>query len=244
MNALVIRRKVLLVFALALPAGCRDVLDVKGYGSTVTGRCERIPYYFESCQRCMDHSCCAEAKDCAADPACTALTTCLAKCEGSEVGCRTKCHLSVRRTSAASALIACAAKECTMCAAARAAPGGQACAQCLEDTAPKSVETFSKNVDALEWESCLKDCPPGYEDRCTCTTFAGGRGAYEALQNVPNCTGFCSDPDWSCLGSVEWPPLQPSMRPSLELHVGAAPVSNSTTQLVGAAVTQIGRAHV
>jgi hypothetical protein len=234
-----------LLASLAAPVGCRDVLDVKGYGTappTFIGKCDGIPYSSESCQKCMDESCCNDAMDCAGDPSCTALATCLARCSKTDVRCRTTCHLSIRRTTAASKVIACAATQCKACAAARAAPGGQDCAACLEAQAPEDVATFSKNVDALEFESCRKDCPPTYEEQCPCSAFEAGKQALQVLQDVPLCTMPCERPDWSCLGNVQWPPLpsQTSSRPSLELHVGAAPVSNATIHMVGATVTLCG----
>ncbi|HEX4338989.1 MAG TPA: hypothetical protein VH062_23945 [Polyangiaceae bacterium] len=223
--------------------GCRSILGVDGYGTlapdggtssdgaapTFIGKCDGTAYDSASCRDCIDDRCCAEATKCLVEPACAALSSCLAKCAADDAACKVKCNLGTRRTTEMSNLMVCAAKNCVACAEAHATFGGVACEQCLEQHDPAELDTLAQNVDALELEACEADCPPGYESYCACDDhFAAGNPLLNKLRRVPLCLSACAETDWSCLGAVNWPPLA-DVSPPLELHVGVADVEFSNT---------------
>ena len=228
-------------------AGCRDVLGVTGYGvrpsdagaglrseagrsrevgTSYSSTCGGTAYASGACGACMDRACCSEASACALDPGCRALSTCLGQCGSDDAACRVVCNLSIRRTTAMSELMKCAADGCPRCAAAHATYGGLTCERCLEATDPGDLDRLSHSVAALELDSCQADCPPSYRTECRCDDVypqgeGEGRDVLDALNE--SCATECQDPDWSCLGSVQYAGI-PSDQKELVLHVGVAEV--------------------
>lgn len=87
-----------------------------------------------------------------------------------------------------SALMVCAAQQCSECAAAHATYGGADCERCLEknDEYSAALGRLSRNFAALELDSCQQDCPPAYRERCKCNDiFAlSGSGTTSATAGV------------------------------------------------------------
>jgi len=235
------------LFALGVAAagGCRQVLGVTGYaadlptgdaGQSFEEKCSNVTYASKTCGECMQTHCCAEGQACGNDPACAALATCLARCATTDTQCRVRCNLGTRRTSAASALMACAAAEhCDACAAGHATFGGLECTRCLEGQAGDALNEFSRNADALELDSCRLDCPPDLKSQCDCTDYAEGTSAVERLENL--CRDECDQPDWSCLGHLQAPrgnvdPLDLRVR-LVEAEPPGDPVDGATVRACG-----------
>lgn len=250
-----------MALATLLLAGCRDVLGVKGYttapaeaGARYTSSVSGIPYVSEACVKCIDDSCRMQQNDCSNDPACKVLSRCLAECKKDDVKCRVTCNLSTRRTTPMSKLMACAAAQCSECAAAHATYGGVACQRDLEKEHGPELDRLSRSVAALELDSCRQDCPPPLRDLCECSDiYAPGSSSADASIGTPSGDVSDSDAgdarpvvealenavttynddcllrqDWSCLGSV--PNLDvPTLPTELTLHVGFVDVTKTTT---------------
>jgi hypothetical protein len=186
--------------------------------STYRGKNGTI-YSSAVCRDCIDVKCPDQASTCASDPACRDLSGCLALCAKSDALCRVRCNLSTRRTTPMSALTACAAVNCSDCAAAHATYAGVTCQPCLDVENAGALGAFSRNFAALELDSCRQDCPPPYRDRehCPCSDIYGpvtsvsdagqrqvssraaedagdAEGVLKALESATKsgqCAGFC-----------------------------------------------------
>jgi hypothetical protein len=252
-GAPILLRAGLLAAAAVAFAGCRGVLGVDGYGTLPA---DAAP---STCQTCMDARCYDEMTRCAGEPACAALSACLAACdaddglrtEKAKDACRVTCNLSTRRTIQMSRVIECAARSCDQCSAAHATFGGVDCTSCLKREARDTLRALSASIPALELEACQQDCSPGFEDLCLCTDldFAGGADAgveggevLARLRGVDRCSEDCARPDWSCLGLVKPLLLPKSEPPQLALHVRLAAFEKTLNMvappsLVGAEVS-------
>lgn len=220
--------------------GCGTILGVDEYrisdkrdaATTYTDDFDLIQYASASCRDCVSASCRDEAVACAADPGCTARAMCLARCNAADHACRGKCNLSIYLTSGADAFTAltqCEASHpaCASCGSARSVRGGASCDSCIAEICPSALDALSQNLSALRLDAC--GCKGWGSPDCPCEAqYSSAKPILDAViggdpgdGGLPTdyacaaCYSVCHDDNaidaWSCLDSVQWPPLARSV---------------------------------
>ena len=180
------------------------------------------------CEACVERSCCAEATACSGSVSCTSLEGCLSGCAG-DPACRAACP---RGTSSlldveTQALTVCLASHCT--SECNLACGGSfiiddvdaaaACAQCVQQNACPQATACLTSPACVAWAYCTDTAhTPDVQSACP---NVGDAGLATFLPLLAAARGSCPScelgTDWSCAGSVQWPPYSGS---SFDLQVG------------------------
>ena len=198
-----------------------EIAPVPGDGSADADAANACGLALGNANDCAREFCCAEATRCAASPACSNLEVCLAG--ANDVQHRSNClrdnpiHGS---PDAPAALEACLAANCasTLSLAcggfAEIAPDAGGCQTCVTLNDCDSAAECATNPSCLAYYYCRRDCVTGDCVGVCDSTYGAGSpsgygqffGFYDGICRTACGNGF----DWSCLGTVTWPPSQGS----------------------------------
>lgn len=189
-----------------------------------------LPFADPVCGACIDQSCSAEARACAADSSCRAFEGCLAACARDALcaeGCLNRVphadlspetqfldHCQVAACSAECPSLQVSAADGQMCGPRKVASACQACC-CDEfaacDSDPECVSEYAcisqcAPFDALG-KPCFEACLGHAVDALNSHLFPAANCIFN-LDGASRCQDKCfAADDWSCLGGVTWPDL-------------------------------------
>jgi hypothetical protein len=197
--------------------GCSQVLDVDHYERTTAGTldsCGGLSYPNASCGTCMQ-ACCTEAAACATDPACAAIENCYARCAPGDVDCFGTCSSSVPySTRAQRQLERCLAnrceKDCNVGCARTMSPTRARCFA-VQPQACETERAIYADDASFAWWDCQARCHPSVTnpvpeiDACGCLSAHPDAAPLAQAKTAADKACARVAPDWSCLGSVQWP---------------------------------------
>ncbi|MDP9152064.1 MAG: hypothetical protein M3O36_19240 [Myxococcota bacterium] len=174
------------------------------------GLCGKLLHSSPSCASCMDSSCCAEARACAADPACQEASTCLAGC--SDAACQARCQGFYALPDTLIALRSCRLRQCaTACGSTcgEAASGAIGCQACEQSKCCALESACATNNACAALALCRANC----FGATTCPTdcearFPQGTADFTRLfACTDQCASACQPgQSWACLdGPILWP---------------------------------------
>jgi hypothetical protein len=227
------RATLLAVMLLSSPVACRQLVGFEdGPSSSSAGAKGYLssagywPFKDPVCGACIDRSCAAEAKACAADSSCQAFEGCLAGCAPADSACAESCLTRVRLAglSLETQLLGhCQTAACsTECPSFQVSLGdGQSCGPLRVSSACQACccDEFAacdSNPECLGETYCSRQCGRGDTLGNSCFRACMG-GAVDSpspsLDPIPQCLfggGRCqsqcfNEDDWTCLGRVQWP---------------------------------------
>jgi hypothetical protein len=166
-----------------------------------------------ACFDCLAAACCDGIAACAADEDCASLFSCLGGCVGdvaSIAACRTGCRQAAKIGTAASAALACEARNCE--ASCGLTCGGYlhrsaSCEACAFSSCCTEARSCATQGACAAVMSCFDGCAPD-DGPCelTCWQSSGAQAASALRECLAASCATCGDPQWNCLGHVERPP--------------------------------------
>jgi hypothetical protein len=158
----------------------------------------------------MDTNCCAEAKACAADPACDEASNCLAKC--SDDACSARCAVFDTQPDTLAALRSCRVRQCaTACGSTcgESASAIDACQACEQGSCCSQETACAGNTACAALNLCIANCFGAASCPSQCQAqFPLGTADYGSLFSCQSqCATACAPgQSWSCLdGPISWP---------------------------------------
>jgi hypothetical protein len=218
----------ILALFIALTAGCSQLSGVDDYSVGAVsaqaarheGRCGEFLYAGQSCQECVDTSCCDAANECAKRSACRGLYDCEAGCEPSDAACRAACagsyYGNALYSDARLDLAQCVVQNCSAACGYRGVNlFPPICAGCVEQRCDDEAFALTADRAALGYAACAAQgaYPTGIDAARTFGSACSAEGetpptsgaATDYLNCIGECADACAEPDWSCLGNVVWP---------------------------------------
>ena len=98
------------------------------------------------------------------------------------------------------------------------------CESCLTSVACSDERACATSVDCQAYAACLRSCfTPGCREQCAAIHDAGAR-LFAPLATAAASTGGCATEceygqDWSCLGKVKWPLVNPATAATTDLRL-------------------------
>src|SRR5262249_14958582 len=81
------------------------------------------------------------------------------------------------------------------------------CEACYRRTCCEVDRAWAADLDAVEYRYCPSWNPARDPGRATHATGKAAVDAVHACKLPTDCAASCTEPVWSCVGHVEWPPL-------------------------------------
>jgi hypothetical protein len=208
-----------------LVVACQQVLSIDGEVAVAPHPVSACGMTLTSgvCQACVASKCCSQLEACANNPACKPYEACLLGC-GDDYACRAKCLADHPINSGVEipSLDTCVATECKdacgiSCGLAGSYVKGDAavaCQECLVTQACIPAEKCGTDLSCQIASRCATSCVT-LDCRTACLFAATDAGQAEALdlavRVATRCPSSCGlGRDWSCVGSILWPPAKAS----------------------------------
>ncbi len=187
--------------AIVAIASCRAVVGIADPAPPLRCRAPS-PAVSPACEECALDRCCAELETCNADPACTSLVACRAKC--SDDACRDQCEKAGLPETAAS-FLACEAKRCEQeCGLACGGAGSpfDGCSSCGASCCAEG-KAFRADRDGQALRACRARCKSDATcvEGCVEAHSVGADLETGAVACVKRACGL--DGNFSCAGHVE-----------------------------------------
>jgi hypothetical protein len=223
----------LVFFGLMVTAGCRQILGIhdKPTGPAPVCGLDLV----NACWTCAEDQCCPAIAACAGSPPCKNLATCLGGCPQGDPACRSQCSLDNPVKSdfeIAGALAACLTSDCSepcglSCGSVSqiaAASSAVSCQECIGENDCAPAQACGVSPDCQAYLLCRTNCVTGDCVTACASTYPTGSAIYFSFDKLMStaCQGPCEyGGNWSCVGSVAWPPAK-SMTRALTIHLSRA----------------------
>ncbi|HEY8091095.1 MAG TPA: hypothetical protein VIF09_24700 [Polyangiaceae bacterium] len=232
---------------------CEQALSIEGsvrVAQTVNACGIQVPVAGD-CAACVGSQCCAQARDCAGDPACLALETCLLGC-ARDYACRSNCITAYPGQGQLDipALDTCVAASCNdSCGLICGVPGSyttpdvaQDCQECIEFSGCGATEACTHDLACETAAECGYACTTP-DCRAACAADAGATSVVATFLDAaftvgPDCYFRCKwGQNWTCVGKAGPPKAQAQGLPqsvALSLSDNGSGVAGVSVQACGA----------